>query len=121
MAQFNGTVTDYNSAVDFLGGRQAKKLANNTYVHNWGDEVAVTLGTSTIVRYFASGGSVMSNCGYPTATSRQRLSELNPYWHYVQRNHKQYLQHKETHELVPFNGAVVLDIFGNVLENNPVT
>lgn len=126
MAQFNGTVIDYHTGAMFLGAQQAKKLANNTYVHMWGDstaygiEISVTLHGNVIARYFTGDQVVLTHCGYPTATTRQRLSNLNRYWHFVQRNHKQYLQHKQTHELVPFKGLVELDSHGNIVENMEV-
>lgn len=117
MAQFNGTVIDRTTAENFLRNRQSKKLANNTYVHIWGDEITVTLHGNVIATYQSDGITVLSNCGYPTMTTRQRLSELNPFYHFVQRDHEQYMQHKKTRELVPFIRTVKLDSYGNVLKN----
>lgn len=123
MAKFNGTVVDYHTGSMFLGDRQAKKLANNTYVHMWGTgsaygiEISVTLHGHTIAQYFTDDCMELSHCGYPTNTTRQRLSNLNRHWHFVQRDYEQYLQHKQTHELVPFKGIVEIDSHGNITEN----
>lgn len=126
MAQFNGEVLDYHTASMFLGGRQAKKLANNTYVHCWGEgtaygiEMAVTLHAHTIARYFTNDAIILSNCGYPTQTTRQRLSKLNRHWNFVQRQGTQYLQNKLNFELVEFHGYVELNSLGNIVENMSV-
>lgn len=126
MAQFNGEVLDYHTASMFLGGRQAKKLANNTYVHMWGEgtaygiEISVTLHGNVIARYFTGDQIVLSHCGYPTATTRQRLSKLNRHWNFVQRQGTQYLQNKLNFELVELHGYVELDSLGNIVENMSV-
>lgn len=115
MAQFQGTVTDYDTASAFLGERQSKKLANNTYVHMWGETINVSLHTHVIAEYFRNGNIVLTHAGYPTHTTRQRLSKLNSHWNFVQRDGKQYLQSKTTGELVPFSGVVELLYNGEIL------
>lgn len=73
------TVNSFHSAVQFLGGRDERKLANNTKVVRAPiveGAVAVQLHGTFIVTYYPDGRIALNSGGYRSATTKQRLNQL---------------------------------------------
>lgn len=59
-----------------LKGRNGrKKLDNNTYLYKQGDDFVVKLHNNQIMKIYASGDISVSNCGWLTRTTKDRLNE----------------------------------------------
>lgn len=73
------SVTDYRSAVRFLGSRERRKLAHNTWVeHICPDAVAIRYHQTRIITYLADGSIILNNGGWDTVTTRDRLNLFTP-------------------------------------------
>lgn len=73
------SVSDYQSADRFLGGKEEKKLAHNTKIYRGGEgSIGVVLHRTTIVRYRADGTIELDSGRYRTKTTAQRINQLLP-------------------------------------------
>jgi len=79
MAKFNAQIKSYEDAMQFLGGRDQRKLAHNTWViaGPFG-EIQVVYHRTAIATFRKDGTSEFTNGGHQTATTKQRLNELLP-------------------------------------------
>lgn len=72
-------VNGYRSASQFLGNKEKRKLANNTWIVRGGDDsIGVVLHKTTIVRYYPNGTVTLNSGGYRSATTKQRINQLLP-------------------------------------------
>jgi hypothetical protein len=71
------TAAAYKEALDFLGGRLARKVDHNTRMCQAGESVSVDLHGHTILTYLPEGIRV-SSCGYKTHTTKERLNAFLP-------------------------------------------
>jgi hypothetical protein len=62
----------------FLGARDARKLAHNTWIERDGDDVAVRLHATRILTFHADGSFTVNSGGWRTVTTKQRLNALMP-------------------------------------------
>lgn len=63
-----------------LGGRESRKIANNTYLLALdGGEVGLRLHATTIIVWRADGSVLYDTNGYTTDTTKRRLSDFGPF------------------------------------------
>lgn len=60
----------------WLGDKSTRKLANNTYVHRVGDDIAVKYHATDITTYHRDGTITLDTGGWRTATTKGRMHEL---------------------------------------------
>lgn len=72
-------VTNYQEAVEFLGNKGHRTIAPNTILMKVISGIVVTLHGNTILFYFENGDLWISNHGWNTVTTRNRLNRLLPY------------------------------------------
>jgi len=81
----------YNELDEMLKGRnaQSKKLANNTYLHRRGDNIAIQLHSTDIATFTPNGDIILNSGGWHTSTTKERinmaignrLSQVNGVWY----------------------------------------
>lgn len=72
-------IKDLQAAMEYLGGREVKKLANNTYLHrNRDGSVSVRLFRTDIVVFTTSGDVILSDGGWDSVVTRDRINEHLP-------------------------------------------
>ena len=70
---------NYFDALQQLGNKESRKLANNTYLNKRGENtVAVTLHNTDILTYHADGRVIINNGGYETNVTRDRINQFAP-------------------------------------------
>ena len=67
----------YAEADQSLQGRnrESRKIANNTYLHREGEDIAIRLHNTDIVRFKPNGDIVLDSGGWLTVTTKQRMNE----------------------------------------------
>ena len=76
--QFVAEIQSFSDAVAFLGGRESRKLAHNTWVEDLGEgEIGVRYHKTYIVVY-REGSAALSNGGWNTVTTSNRIHRLIP-------------------------------------------
>ncbi len=72
-------VHNYWSAGTYLGRRDSRKLANNTYVERIDDEsIGVRLHRTYVVIYKVGGDIILNSGGWHSVTTKQRINQLLP-------------------------------------------
>lgn len=86
--------SDYASAERMLNGRDARTLFNNTTINRGGNgRVFIAHHGSVIGSFEANGEIMLTNAGYGSVSTRERLSGMTPPGvHFVQRQHVQRVQ-----------------------------
>lgn len=114
MAKLKGTT--YNELATILGDSdRERKIGHNTWA-GWdtaGDfsgesrnVINVRLHGHLIVRLYSTGAVYISDAGWGTVTTRDRLNQFLPRrWYICQRDHEQFIgDRRNDHELTPFSG-----------------
>lgn len=83
--------SDYAQAERMLGKRDQRTLFNNTMIHRGGNRrVFVTHHGSVIGSFEADGSIMLTNAGYGSVSTRERLNGMAPAGvGFVQRDHAQ--------------------------------
>lgn len=69
----------YERIAERLGNRPKRKLANNTYLlRNEDGSIALRLHDTDIITYYPDGRTVVTTGGWPTMTTRERMSGMLP-------------------------------------------
>jgi hypothetical protein len=81
----------YNELNETLKGRnaQSKKLANNTYLHRRGDNIALQYHSTDVATFTPKNDIILNSGGWHTSTTKERinmaignkLSQLNGVWY----------------------------------------
>lgn len=84
----------YEQAERMLNGKDARTLFNNTTINRGGDGRVFIAHHGSVIGSFEQDGSVMlTNAGYGSVSTRERLSGMTPPGvHFVQRQHVQRVQ-----------------------------
>ena len=86
--------------------RTRRKVGNNTYAEILHDgSVGITLHSTIVVRIHEDGTYTLSNGGWQTATTKDRINQYSPYKVY-QRNHTWYVHKGE--KVFPFYSGMVI-------------
>ena len=73
-------VTDYASALRFLGAKYRRTLCFATTLTNEGPTITVRHHDSAIIRYWNKGGIIeIRNAGWLSLTTTDRLHRMTPY------------------------------------------
>ena len=74
--------------------RDELKLGNNTWVRRGrcGDYYAIVLHNTEIVQFHEDGRIVLSNGGYETRTTKERINEFIPRGYVSQKNYNWYYE-----------------------------
>jgi hypothetical protein len=119
-ARLKADIRSYEDADRFLGNKDTRQLAANTWVQRSPDEegkpklIVVVLHRTSIVSYFSDGRIMLNSGGYETATTKDRINKLLPpgYSLYQEKN-KWWLEprgHRESR--IGFYDGMVLSPFG---------
>lgn len=81
----------YAQAEQMLGKRERRTLINNTAIEaGGGGRINVLYHGNLIAAFDPSGSRMLTNCGYGTVSTRERLNAMAPAGvGFVQRNHAQ--------------------------------
>jgi len=71
---------NYFKAESILDGRDSKKIRYKTWLHDRGDHIALRHHKTDIIRFYEDGRIGISNGGYFSPTTKQRLSDRTPDW-----------------------------------------
>lgn len=64
---------------DYLGDRNERKIAHNTYVEWFGrDCIAIRFHATRIISFTADGRILLTSGGYRTVTTKDRLNQFGP-------------------------------------------
>ena len=89
--QFRSDIRSFQSALNVLNGKNARKIGNNTILKRYdNDTIAVDLHYTDIVTYHRDGRIIVNTGGYNTNTTRHRLNGLTSVGAY-QKNGVAYL------------------------------
>lgn len=95
MSRYSGRLpSTFSEANRMLGARGRKRLLNNTYAVRGGDgRVNIVHHNSAIATFEQDGSVMLTNAGYGSVSTRERLSAMTPPGvHFVQRQHVQRVQ-----------------------------
>lgn len=83
----------YAQAEQMLKGRSRRKVLNNTDLMQSaidGGCIVVLYHENVIAQFFEDGSTVLTNCGYGTVSTRERLNAMAPaHVSFVQRDYAQ--------------------------------
>lgn len=81
----------YAQAEQMLGKKERRTLINNTVVERGGgSRINVLFHGNLIAAFNPNGSRMLTNCGYGTVSTRERLNAMAPaHVSFVQRNHAQ--------------------------------
>lgn len=100
------THTEAVSMVRGKTGRDRRKVGNNTYAEILHDgSVGITLHSTIVVRIYEDGTYKLSNGGWQTATTKDRINQYSPY-KVRQKNHEWYVYKGE--KVFPFLSGMVI-------------
>lgn len=121
-----------------LTGRcsQSRKVANNTYLHRVGDDIAVRLHETDVVTFHADGTATLNTGGWFTMTTKDRINHWLPAgirlesnrgrWFLVYSGHSEYDAEGNYRYVlserprVPYSDGIVLDLATlDVIEGAP--
>lgn len=111
----------YAQAERMLGNRERRTLINNTVIEAGGSgRINVLYHGNLIASFDPDGSLLLSNCGYGTVSTRERLNSMAPpRVSFVQRNHAQQV-HVWQGDGVPAcvidGGTVWIDPDGDVID-----
>lgn len=104
----------HSEAVSMVKGRTNKtrrKVGNNTYAEILSDgSVGITLHSTCVVRMYEDGTYKLSNGGWLTPTTKDRINKYSPYKVY-QKNYTWYVSKKcadGCNNLFPFYSGMVI-------------
>ena len=104
----------YQEAIEMLGSRSSKKLANNTYLTKADGgslgRVAVKLHSTNVVELFSDSTYVLNSGGWRTATTKDRINGYSPA-RISQVKNVWYLRDGSL-----FYDGMTIDAYGNPLE-----
>lgn len=84
-----------------------RKVGNNTYAEILSDgSVGITLHQTCVVRIYEDNTYKLSNGGWQTATTKDRINQYSPYKVY-QRNHQWYVHQGD--KVLPFLSGMVIE------------
>ena len=93
MSRYSGRLPQsYEQAARMLNGRNSRTLINNTVLKFSvdGESVRVEYHGNTIAQFRSNGEVMLTNAGYGTVSTRERLNAMAPAGvGFVQRNHAQ--------------------------------
>ena len=69
---------DYKSITEKLGSRQSRKIANNTYLKQRGEAIAVMLHETDVVTFEKNGTIILNSGGWKTSTTKDRINQYSP-------------------------------------------
>ena len=100
MSRYSGRLPrDYDSALRMLNGKRSRKVLNNTVMRETvgGDAVVVEFHGNEIARFHSYGVVMLTNCGYGTVSTRERLNSMTPpRYSFVQRDYVQMIRDART-------------------------
>ena len=102
MVQAAASVNDYQSAKNFLNGRDEKRIAHNTKVVSYCDgSIGIVYHATAIVKYYPNGEVRLDCGGWQTTTTTQRLNQFGPIgWHFYRKDFVLYASDgKESYEM----------------------
>lgn len=101
--------SDYAQAERMLGKRDQRTLFNNTVIHRGGNRrVFVTHHGSVIGSFEADGSVMLTNAGYGSVSTRERLNGMTPpSLGFVQKNHAQMIMQRAGDEVTYTPGGTV--------------
>ena len=122
MSRYSGRLPrTYADAEQMLKGRSRRKVLNNTDLMQSaidGGCIVVLYHDNVIAEFFEDGSRVLSNCGYGTVSTRERLNSMAPAGvGFVQRDYAQQVhvwQGDGTPARVIDGGTVWIDSEGRV-------
>ena len=105
----NRLPSDYAQAERMLGKRDQRTLFNNTMIHRGGNRrVFVTHHGSVIGSFEADGSVMLTNAGYGSVSTRERLNSMAPAGvGFVQRNYAQMIMQRAGDEVTYTPGGTV--------------
>lgn len=115
----------YADAERMLKGRSRRKVLNNTDLMQSardGGSIVVLYHGSVIAQFFENGSMVLTNCGYGTTSTRERLNSMAPAGvGFVQRDYAQQVHVRdatngEGHVRVIDGGTICIDRDGRVID-----
>lgn len=72
-------MTEYEALAEDLQDREHARVGNNTHAHRVGpDLITITLHGNTILTFSSAGTIGVSDAGWPTLTTTQRLNAFTP-------------------------------------------
>lgn len=92
MSRYAGRLPrNYGSALRMLGGKRSRKVLNNTVIReSVADDIVVEYHGNEIARFYSNGEVMLTNCGYGTTSTRERLNAMTPArYSFVQRDYVQ--------------------------------
>lgn len=95
MSRYSGRLPrNYSEAERMLNGKDARTLLNNTTINRGGNGRVFIAHHGSVIGSFEANGEVMlTNAGYGSVSTRDRLSAMTPPGvHFVQRQHVQRVQ-----------------------------
>jgi hypothetical protein len=99
----------YDEAVKMVRGktnRTKRKIGNNTYASIMPDgSVGITLHNTIVVRIYEDGTYKLSNGGWLTSTTKDRINQYSPF-RVVQRNYEWFVHKGE--QVFPFFSGMVI-------------
>ena len=102
MAKLLGTT--YEELDKVLGSRESRTIGNNTVAHRYGAMIVVALHGHRIVELYPYRMVRVSNAGYATVTTRERINQfIRPMgWTMFQKGGGQYLRRHSDGVTVPY-------------------
>ena len=70
----------YAECIEWLGSRDSKKVANNTYLHRLPEAVGIKYHNTFIATFHECGHIDVNVGGWFTVTTRERLRAIFPSW-----------------------------------------
>lgn len=120
MSRYSGRLPrTYAQAEQMLGNRQRRTLINNTVIELGGHKrINVLYHGNLIAAFDPNGSKMLTNCGYGTVSTRERLNAMAPaHVGFVQRDYAQQVhvwQGDGTPDRVIDGGTVWIDRDGHV-------
>ena len=113
----------YAQAEQMLKGRSRRKVLNNTDLMQSaraGGSIVVLYHGNLIAQFFADGRMVLTNSGYGTVSTRERLNAMAPAGvSFVQRDHAQLVRVKKPGDARSRGidgGTICIDRDGHVID-----
>ncbi len=128
MARLKANIQDLETAREFLGTAEERKLGHNTVAHRYysmspkGGAVAVFLHLTRIVTYYVDGRVRLDSGGGQTVTTADRIRQLLPPGFYLQSRKGEWFivdnrpTHRNPDREARFTDGMVID---TTTEGNP--
>lgn len=106
----------YNQAIEKLGNKEQKKIANNTYLVRRNDgAVAVRLYATDILTFRPDRTVVLETNGWRSVTTKARLNDYMPVYRIVQIKGAWYYG---PYDADVREGDVIHEVSGNIVREN---